>query len=228
MVGSCDTASMRIDVSDEPAAAAADWMVRRLRTAVRTRGHAALAVSGGSTAPPMIDAIETAFASDRLAVGRVTVWQVDERVAPDGDAARNAVQLARLPCRVRLMPVTASDRRSAARRYAATLPDRFDVVHLGIGDDGHTASWPPDQPSVARSARSVELTGPFNGRERMTLTAQVINAARARAVLVTGAAKQPVIERWLARDHDLPITLVRRAGTVLFVDRAAAPTSPPR
>jgi 6-phosphogluconolactonase/glucosamine-6-phosphate isomerase/deaminase len=160
---------------------------------------------------------------------QVAVWQVDERVAPHGDAARNALQLGplqELPCRVWLMPVTAGDLRAAARRYAASLPERFDVVHLGIGSDGHTASWPPGRDHVWRSHRDVEITDVFNGWRRMTLTGTVVNRARGRIVLATGAAKQPVVERWLLDDHSLPVSAVRRSRTWVFLDVAAAPQVP--
>ena len=93
------------------------------------------------------------------------MWQVDERVAPDGHPDRNAdAACGGLPCAVRLMPVTAADLRAAAARYARSLPDRFDVVHLGVGDDGHTASWPPGNHDVLASDRLVEVVPPFNGR----------------------------------------------------------------
>jgi 6-phosphogluconolactonase/glucosamine-6-phosphate isomerase/deaminase len=178
-----------------------------------------LALSGGSTAPAMIDALLT----ESVPWGAVTVWQVDERIAPDGDADRNAPQLDGLPCAVRLMPVTASDHRAAAGRYGKSLPARFDVVHLGVGDDGHTASWPPENGAVLASTRLVELVPAFHGRARMTLTRPVVNAARCRIVLATGAAKRPVIERWVLGDRSLPIAAVRRTGTITFLDPAAAP-----
>src|SRR5262245_32507568 len=123
---------MDLRVSDEPPIEAALSIARRLRNAVRRRGEATLALSGGSTAPAMIEAL----LGERLPWEAITVWQVDERVAPDGHPDRNAVQLDGLPCTVRLMPVTAKDRRAAAARYARSLPDRFDLVHLGVGDDG--------------------------------------------------------------------------------------------
>ena len=167
----------------------------------------------------MIDAL----LRERLAWDAITVWQVDERVASDGHPDRNAVQLDRLPCTVRLMPVTAPDLRAAAARYARSLPDRFDVVHLGVGEDGHTASWPPGNRDVLASERLVEVVPPFNGRERMTLTPRAVNRARARIVLVTGANKRPVVERWLAGDRSLPIASVRRGGTMVVLDSAAAP-----
>jgi 6-phosphogluconolactonase/glucosamine-6-phosphate isomerase/deaminase len=152
-----------------------------------------------------------------------TVWQVDERVAPDGDDRRNAGQLAVLPCRVRPMPVTSTDLRRAARQYGAGLPDRFDVVHLGLGDDGHTASWPPGADAVIDSERPVELVDEFHGVARMTLTRRVVNGARSRAVLTTGSSKREMVERWLLRDRALPITAVRSTSTWVFLDTDAAP-----
>ena len=155
-----------------------------------------------------------------------TIWQVDERVAPDGDAARNASQLDRLEALaagVRRMPVTASNLDLAARRYAASLPDRFDIVHLGVGDDGHTASWPPGVEPMRGSSRPVEITAVFNGWRRMTLTRSVVNGARSRVVLATGSSKRPVVERWLLSDRSLPITDVRGSRTWVFLDEAAAP-----
>jgi 6-phosphogluconolactonase/glucosamine-6-phosphate isomerase/deaminase len=210
---------MDLRVSDEPAVAAARSIARRLRDAHRRRGAATLALSGGSTAPAMIDAL----LGELLPWEALTVWQVDERVAPDDHPDRNAVQLGGLPCAVRLMPVTATDLRAAATRYARSLPDRFDLVHLGVGDDGHTASWPPGNHDVLVSDRLVEVVPPFNGRPRMTLTPRVVNAARARLVLATGARKRGVITRWLDGDRSLPITTVRRTATTVVLDPAAAP-----
>ena len=110
-----------------------------------------------------------ALARADLPWDRVGVWQVDERVAPDGDPDRNANQLNGFPGRHHPMPVTAADLDRAATRYAKTLPERFDVVHLGMGPDGHTASWPPSDP-VIDSERPVALSRPYQGRVRMTLT----------------------------------------------------------
>lgn len=209
-------------MSDDPAVPAAAWMARRLRDAVRRRGAASLALSGGSTAPALIASLTT----HDVPWASVAVWQVDERVVPDGDAARNASQLAPLPCDVHPMPVTARDLRAAARRYAASLPERFDVVHLGLGDDGHTASWPPGRPEVVTSERPVELVAAFNGFDRMTLTGRVVDAARSRLVFTVGGSKRPMVERWLLGDRSLPIGAVRRTGTIAFCDPAAAPDAP--
>jgi 6-phosphogluconolactonase/glucosamine-6-phosphate isomerase/deaminase len=155
----------------------------------------------------------------------VTVWQVDERIAPDGHRERNAGQLSNFPCRVEPMPVTADDLPAAARRYATGLPERFDVVHLGLGDDGHTASWPPGDP-VVDSDRSCEVIDEFNGFERMTLTPPVVNGARARLMLTFGTSKAPLVQRWLLRDAALPVSRLRRSDTWVMLDPAAAADLP--
>lgn len=156
---------------------------------------------------------------------RVEVWQVDERVAPDGHEARNANQLHELStvAKVHLMAVAALDLRAAARRYSASLPDRFDIVHLGLGADGHMASWPPGDVTVRESPRSVEVVESFNGWPRLTLTSRVVNRARSRVVLTSGDTKRPMVERWLLADPTIPATALRRTDTWVFVDQAAAP-----
>jgi len=211
---------------DAPQAAsvAAEWMARQLRNAVRRRGTATVAVSGGSTPALMF----ADLAQMNVPWAAVDVWQVDERVARDDDPARNAHLLAALPImkrRLHLMPVTARDQRGAARRYAACLPERFDVVHLGMGDDGHTASWPPAD-AVIDSADPVALSRLYNGFVRMTLTPIVVNAARHRLVLAPGAAKATPMRRWLLEDPSLPIQRVRRTNTVVIIDDAAAAQLP--
>jgi 6-phosphogluconolactonase/glucosamine-6-phosphate isomerase/deaminase len=208
---------MDLRVAADPSAAAAAFLARRIRDAVRRRGAATIAVSGGGTAPPLF----AALAVLDVPWDRTTVWQVDERVAPDGHPERNAGQLTALPARVMPMPVTAADLARAARRYGATLPERFDVVHLGLGDDGHTASWPPGDP-VVDATDSCTVVGEFNGFRRMTLTPPVVNGARARLMLTTGASKAPMVARWLLRDPGLPVARVRRRDTWVFLDPAAA------
>ena len=209
-------------MSDDPAAAAANWLARRLTEAVHRRGVGRIAVSGGATAP----AVLSALGDLPIPWADVVVWQVDERIAPDGDPNRNAVQLANLPARLQLMPVTAIDLRLAADEYEASLPDRFDVVHLGLGDDGHTASWPPGDTRVLKSEHAVEITDEFRDFRRMTLTPMVVNAARARMIIATGTGKAPAVRRWLLRDRSIPVDKVRRKGTKAFFDRAAASELP--
>jgi 6-phosphogluconolactonase/glucosamine-6-phosphate isomerase/deaminase len=213
---------MDLTVDADPGAAAADWIARRLRDAVRRRGAASLALSGGATATGLI----ARLGSLPVPWTQVGCWQVDERVAPDGSPDRNAEQLRDLPCRRHLMPVTAADLRSAARRYQRRLPDRFDVVHLGLGTDGHTASWPPGAADILDSVRLVEVTGAFHGRRRMTLTPVVVNAARARVVLVVGWEKADVVERFVRRDPRLPADRIRRTHTSVFLDPGGASRLP--
>jgi 6-phosphogluconolactonase/glucosamine-6-phosphate isomerase/deaminase len=211
---------------DSPTAAdeAAAWVARQLRGAASRRGAASVALSGGSTPALMLAALV------KLAVpwSVTTVFQVDERVARDGDPDRNARLLDVLrPCgpTIRLMPVTANDLEAAGKQYASLLPGRLDVVHLGVGDDGHTASWPPGDP-VIEDRGPVAISGEYNGHIRMTLTVGVVNAARHRLVLATGASKAAVIERWLLHDHALPIDRVQRAGTRVVLDADAAQRLP--
>jgi 6-phosphogluconolactonase/glucosamine-6-phosphate isomerase/deaminase len=214
---------MDIRVVDDPARVAAEVIARRLRDAVRRRGTAAIAFSGGSNTPSML----AVLASLDVPWSALQVFQVDERVAPDGHPDRNVIQLDALPLhaeQLHAMPVTETDLEAAAERYAATLPEQFDVVHIGMGDDGHTASWPPGDP-IVDSARPVEICGMFNGRMRMTLTPGPVNAARMRLAFVTAADKAPMVARWLGTDRDaaapIPIERVRRTGTVVVLDGAA-------
>ena len=219
---------MDIVVTPDPQTAAdeaASWVARQLRLAARRRGEATVAFSGGSTPALML----AALARLQVPWDSTTVFQVDERIAPDGDPDRNASLLDVLRgCRpsIRLMPVTAGDLGAARRRYAALLPDRLDVVHLGVGDDGHTASWPPGDP-VIDDHRTVAISGEYKGRVRMTLTVPAVNAARHRMVLATGPAKAPVIEGWLLHDHALPIDRVSRTNTIVVLDADAAARLPP-
>lgn len=224
---------MDVRVSDDPTAAAAAFIAERLRMAVTERNIATLAVSGGSTAPPMFAAMLDESVAGSIPWAQTTVWQVDERVAPDGDDDRNAMQLQSILAPVELMPVTETDLAAAARRYGASVTDPLDVVHLGMGDDGHTASWPPEPHPYASSAVGSDgrafVVGEFNGRIRMTLGPSVVNAARCRVVLTTGASKAEAVALWIGSDRDLssadptlPITAVVPDDTVVFLDEAAA------
>ena len=171
----------------------------------------------------MIDAL----LGDRVPWPSVRIFQVDERVAPDGHEARNALQLVGLErvAEVVPMPVTDDDLETAARDYAALLPERLDVVHLGLGGDGHTASWPPGRDAVRDAAADVLAIAEFNGWPRMTITRRVVNGARCRVLLATGASKRPMLRRWLDGDPSLPVARVRRSGTWVYLDAAAAPSS---
>ena len=157
----------------------------------------------------------------------VHVFQVDERVAPDGDAARNSTALRhalldRVDTNAHLMDVTASDLVESARRYADLLyaHEPLDVVHLGVGDDGHTASWPPGAPVI--DDYGVAIVGPFRGFVRMTITPRVVDRARVVILLVAGADKAPVLARMLAGDQTVVASRVLGAHTTVVADEAAA------
>lgn len=205
-------------VDDDSAGRAARVITAHLAAAIDERGRASLAVSGGSTGPPLLAALARAT----LPWGDIGVWQVDERVAPEGHPDRNANQLDGFPGEVHLMPVTAPNLHRAAAAYAAELPERFDVIHLGMGPDGHTASWPPGDP-VIDSALAVDLSREYQGRVRMTLTPPTVEAAGERVVLVTGADKAPAIARWLEGPRSsLPIERIPATRTTVVLDAAAA------
>lgn len=217
---------------NEPALAqrTADLVAARLAEAVDARGRAALAVSGGST--PL--AFFAELAVRKLPWESVHVFQVDERVAPGDSPDRNLTGLrdalldraAIPPGNVHAMPVEAPDLAAAAAAYgeeirAVTGPGgRLDVVHLGLGDDGHTASWPPGDP-VVDATDDVAVVGPFNGRLRMTLTPPAVNRAAWIVWQISGAAKAAVLRGLLAGDPALPASRVRRDDVTLLADGAA-------
>jgi 6-phosphogluconolactonase len=221
--------------SEALAALAADRVAARAEEAIRERGRFTLAVSGASTPRRMF----AALAERPLPWADMHLFQVDERVAPDGHPDRNFTDLkARLIDRVPIpkenvhpMPVTASDLEVAARSYAAGLAEAtgdgaLDLVHLGIGDDGHTASWPPGDPvvdAVGEGAPDVAVVGPYNGRLRMTLTPRAVNRARAVLWLVDGAAKAPVVARLLAGDRAIPASRVRTDRALILATADAVP-----
>jgi 6-phosphogluconolactonase len=219
---------IRVEADAVAACRTAAGLIRdRLRRAVSARGRASVAFSGGSTPGPMFDALVVTDVDWEA----VDVFQVDERVAPDGDPDRNASLLRdRLvgplglsTRRLHLMPVTAADLAAACARYADALTAvaPLDVVHLGLGADGHTASWPPGDP-VVDSPRPVDLSAEYQGRRRMTLTPGPVNAARSRIVLVTEATKAPIVARWLRGDPALPVARVRRSATIPVLTLGAA------
>ena len=156
---------------------------------------------------------------------QVTIYQVDERVAPDGDPDRNLTHLLdSLPDRtaeVRAMPVEAKDLEAAAAAYARSLPDRFDLVHLGLGPDGHTASLVPGDAVLEVADRDVALTAPYQGRRRMTLTYPVLDRAREVLWLVTGEDKVDALRRLRAGDRSIPAGRIDAPRQLVIADAAA-------
>jgi 6-phosphogluconolactonase/glucosamine-6-phosphate isomerase/deaminase len=126
------------------------------------------------------------------------------------------------------MPVEAPDAERAAADYARELattagtPAVLDLVHLGLGPDGHTASLVPNDAVLEVRDRDVAVTaGEYQGRKRMTLTYPVLERARHVLWLVDGAAKAPMLARLRAGDASIPAGRVRAAQSTALVDRAA-------
>jgi 6-phosphogluconolactonase len=211
---------------------AAGFIAGEARAAVVARGRFLLAVSGGHTPWQMLRAL----AGQELPWEGVQVVQVDERVAPAGDPDRNLTHLresllAQAPLKpeqIHAMPVEAQDLVEAAARYARTLrnlagsPPVLDLVHLGLGPDGHTASLVPDDPVLYVTDTDVALTGDYQGRRRMTLTYPILNRSRRLLWLVTGAEKADMLARLRHGDPSIPAGRIRRDQALVLADRAAA------
>ena len=126
------------------------------------------------------------------------------------------------------MPVEMPDLEAAAKQYARTLtgiagaPAVLDLVHLGLGPDGHTASLVPGDPVLDVTDSDVGLTDEYMGRRRMTLTYPVINRSRKILWLVTGSEKVPMLARLRAGDTTIPAGRVSREQALVLADRAAA------
>ena len=120
------------------------------------------------------------------------------------------------------MPVEAGELEAAAAAYAAGVPERIDLVHLGLGDDGHTAALVPGDPVLEVDDRLVALTGEYRGRRRMTLTYPALARAEQLLWLVTGADKADPLARLLAGDRSIPAGRVTAGRSLVVADRAAA------
>lgn len=226
---------MRIEVlpdADAVARRAAEWIADASRAAIAARGRFVLAVSGGRTPWEMLRAL----AGEAVAWDAVHLFQADERAAPDGHADRNLTHVreslrgvALPPANLHAMPVGSDDLADAASRYerelesVAGVPPVLDVVHLGLGTDGHTASLVPGDPALDETRADVAVTGSYAGRVRMTLTYPVLGRARAVLWVVTGAEKAPMLARLVAGDRSIPAGRVRSDRATVLADAAAAP-----
>jgi 6-phosphogluconolactonase len=191
-----------------------------------------MAVSGGHTPWIMLRDL----AGEEMPWSAVHVVQVDERVAPAGDPDRNLTHLRESllsyaplrPEQIHAMPVESSDLQTAATQYAQVLesiagsPPVLDLVHLGMGPDGHTASLVPGDPVLNIEDADVAITGTYQGRRRMTLTYPIINRSRRVLWLVTGSEKAGMLARLQAADASIPAGRVRPDHAVVLADRAAA------
>ena len=211
---------------------AAALIRKQAQDAVAARGKFVMAVSGGKTPWVMLRDL----AQENVPWQVVHVVQVDERVAPDGDPDRNLTHLRESllehaplrPDQIYAMPVNSDDLEAACQQYAQILeaiagsPPVLDLVHLGLGPDGHTASLVPGDPVINVEDADVALTGIYQKRRRMTLTYPIINRSRRVLWLATGAEKTGMLARLQAGDVSIPAGRVNRDRAVILADRAAA------
>jgi 6-phosphogluconolactonase len=226
---------MKIEVfpdDESTARAAAKLVAAEAATAVATRGQFVIAVSGGRTPWIMLRAL----GNEDVPWEHIHILQVDERVAPATHPDRNLVHLREnlldhSPIRseqIHAMPVESPDLESAARQYASQLaaiagsPPILDLVHLGLGPDGHTASLVPGEAVLHLIDVDVGVTGVYQGRRRMTLTYPIINRARGILWLVTGNEKAGALLRLRKADPSIPAGRILQDRAVIFTDRAAA------
>lgn len=221
-----------LETAEAVANRAAQAIATLAREAIEARGRFLFAVSGGHTPWVMLRALAAA----QVPWPAVRVFQVDERVAPAGHADRNLTHLKESlldhaplrPEQILAMPVEAGDLDRAAAEYAQTLrrecgtPAVLDLVHLGLGPDGHTASLVPGDPVLNVCDSDVAVTGPYQGRRRMTLTYPAIDRAREVLWVVTGTEKVPMLHRLLEGDADIPAGRVRSGKSLVLADAAAA------
>jgi 6-phosphogluconolactonase len=221
-----------LETADAVANRAAQMIATLAKEAVEARGKFLFAVSGGHTPWVMLRALAVA----QIPWPAVRVFQVDERVAPAGDADRNLTHLKESllehaplrPEQIFAMPVELEDLDRAAAEYAQTLqrecgsPAVLDLVHLGLGPDGHTASLVPRDPVLSVTDKDVATTGAYQGRRRVTLTYPTINRARRVMWVVTGAEKVSMLQRLLLGDTGIPAGRVSREKSLVLADVAAA------
>lgn len=207
--------------------AAAEAIAQLISTAVSDRGQAVIALSGGRTPAEMVRTLATI----PLPWDRVHLFQVDERVVPADDPARNWSHLGLL---AELVPVThrhpmpvedpdADSRYSEELCLSAGRPPLLDVVHLGLGEDGHTASLVPGDPVLDVVDQDVAWVGSYRGHRRLTLTLPVLARARHQVWLVTGSGKATSVRELAAAGYTSPgARAMRGAVATVFVDAGAA------
>ena len=218
--------------SDAVAKKAAKLIALEAVTAAAARGHFVMGISGGHTPWQMLRAL----ADEPVPWRDLHVVQVDERVAPPGDPDRNLTHVresllahAPLPSQqIHAMPVEAENLETAAASYAELLqkiggsPPVLDLVHLGLGPDGHTASLVPGDSVLSITDRDVAVTGIYQRRRRMTLTYAILNRSRLILWLVTGPEKAKMLARLKGGDLSIPAGRIRQDAALILADRAAA------
>ena len=212
---------------DERAAArrAAELIAEAGTAAVADHRFFGFAMSGGRSPWAMLAMLGEL---ETMPWGETELFQVDERIAAPGSEDRNlthmvlGLSMEHQPS-LRPMPVTQRDLEAAAREYESSLPERFDLLHLGLGPDGHTASLVPGDPVLEVRDRRVALSvGEYQGYRRMTLTYPALASARRILWLVTGADKRDPLAKLLAADPSIPAGRVQNDEMIVVADAAAA------
>jgi 6-phosphogluconolactonase len=214
-------------VADEKAAAqrGAELIAAAGAAAVAERNIFALAMSGGRTPWAMLAMLSE---NEEMPWAKTELFQADERIAAPGSEERNLTHMVLglsldHQSALRPMPVTQRDLEAAAREYASSLPERLDLVHLGLGADGHTASLIPGDPVLEAADRRIAVTeNAYEGHRRMTLTYPALAAAGQILWLVTGEAKREALARLLDGDRTIPAGRVENERMVVVADEAAA------
>lgn len=226
--------------AEEAALQAASLIAAQARQTIAVGRPFLFALSGGHTPEGMLRHL----ARESLPWDCVHIFQTDERVAPRGSPERNLTLIERtlirgapIPAgRLHAMPVEAASLEQAALEYAAELralagrPAVLDLVHLGLGKDGHVASLFPGDPALDVTDLDCAITGPAHGLRRMTLTLPLLSRAARLVLLVTGESKAPALARLLEGDRELPAGRLRRSRLTIVADAVAASLAqaPPR
>ena len=218
--------------------AAAEWVADGLLDSAAASGRASFVLSGGSTPTLLYERLASRF-KDRIPWRQLHVFWSDERYVPHDDRlsnyrmARDAI-LEQVPIpehQIHPMPTQFAAPSEAAREYEAVVaeffsgrPPVFDVMLLGLGADGHTASVFAGSPALTSGRIAVAVTAPADPPSRLTLTLPVLARGRRVGVLVSGPSKVAALAASLSgRDPNLPGAVLTRTASSLvwWVDRAA-------
>lgn len=215
---------------DEWVARAADVLALGITSAVDVRGVCLMALSGGSTPLPVFEEL----AERDLPWDKVTIFQVDERLVPLDSPDRNLSMLlgalGHLPIRFVSLPIDLDPEEPMERAIEAFVsefegiagaPPVLDLVHLGLGDDGHTASLIPGDPVSDDTINTVGISGEYQGTYRLTLTRPILDRARLTVWLVRGDAKRDALRRLLDGDTSIPAGRLAPQQSIVIADRAA-------
>ncbi len=208
---------------------ASAYLTECVASVLKGKDHCTIALSGGSTPWPML----AEFFAQPLPWTKIHLFQVDERLVPEGAPERNWTHLSPLiPSGLVIHPVPADPSICAdelANIYETDLiqtcghPPVLDLIHLGLGSDGHTASLAPDDPALRIEDRFVAAVASFRGHSRLTLTRPTLNRGCHRVWLACGSDKQDALARWIARDRTIPASGIGTLADPFFCDRSAVP-----